>query len=207
MARADNIYSQIVTGMKILLPIAGLGLLSTLFLISNTVDPSGSVPVAPIDLERRAQELGVTRPSFAGVTGRGDEIALRAEIARPERDVPERLVAEHIAGEIDLAEGGGLRLHAIAARLDQQAMSATLDGEVHITTSTGYEIDTERLDMALDALSAESPGRITATGPLGDLSAGRMILREASDSGHAELLFSEGVKLVYRPDIEGGQEK
>ena len=128
MARADNTYSQIVAGMKILLPLAALGLLSTLFLISNTVDPSDSVPIAPIDLEQRAQDLGVTRPSFAGVSGRGDEIILRADAARPERDRPERLVAERVTGEIGLADGAGLRLRATTARLDQTTMTATLEG-------------------------------------------------------------------------------
>ena len=83
MARADNTYSRIVAGMKILLPLVALGLLSTLFLISNTIDPSGPVPTAPIDLEQRAQSLGVTRPSFAGISGRGDEIKMRADVAWP----------------------------------------------------------------------------------------------------------------------------
>lgn len=207
MARADNTYSRIVAGMKVLLPLAALGLLSTLFLISKTVDPSGSVPVSPIDLQQRAQDLGVTRPSFAGVSGRGDAITLRADVARPERDTPERLVAERISGEIGLEDGAGLRLRATTARLDQTTLTATLEGEVHITTTTGYEIDTGRLDMRLDALYAQSPGQITATGPLGDLTAGRMLLHEADESGDAELLFSRGVKLIYRPKIEGEPEQ
>ncbi len=207
MARADNTYSRIVAWMKILLPLAALGLLSSLFLISNTVDPSRSVPITQIDLEQRARDLGVTRPSFAGMSARGDEITLSAETARPDRDTPERLFAEQIAGEIGLADGAGLRLRAATSRLDQTTMTAVLEGRVHITTTTGYEIHTERLDMRLDTLFAESPGAVDATGPIGDLSAGRMILHEASDSGDAELLFSGGVKLIYRPQTEGEQDQ
>jgi len=185
MARADNTYSRVVAGM-----------------ISNTIDPSDPVPTAPIDLEQRAQDLGVTRPSFAGVTGRGDEIALRADAARPERGAPERLMAERVTGEIGLVGGAGVRLRSATARLDQGLMTATLEGTVHISTTTGYEIDTDRLDTRLDALYAESPGPVSATGPLGALDAGRMILREAPGTEDAELLFSGGVKLVYRPNIE-----
>jgi lipopolysaccharide export system protein LptC len=203
MARADNTYSHVVAGMKVLLPLVALGLLSTLFLISQRIDPSAPVPTAPIDLGQRAQDLGVTRPSFAGVTGRGDEIALQADAARPERDAPERLLAERITGEIALVDGAALRLRADTARLDQRTMTATLEGTVHITTTTGYEIETDRLDTRIDALGAESPGPVTATGPLGDLEAGRMVLHEAAESGDAELLFSGGVKLIYRPNIEG----
>jgi lipopolysaccharide export system protein LptC len=207
MARADNTYSRVVAGMKVLLPLVALGLLSTLFLISQRIDPSAPVPTAPIDLEQRAQDLGVTRPSFAGVTGRGDEIVLRADAARPERDSPERLEAERITGEIALADGAGLRLRASGARLDQGTMTAVLEGAVHITTTTGYQIDTDRLETRLDALHAASPGPVTATGPLGDLEAGRMVLHEGAESGDAELLFSGGVKLVYRPNIERGQDQ
>ncbi|WP_377069687.1 LPS export ABC transporter periplasmic protein LptC [Roseovarius ramblicola] len=193
--------------MKILLPLAALGMLSTLFLISNTIDPSAPVPSAPVDLEQRAQDLGVTRPSFAGVSGRGDQITLRAEAARPERDSPHLLIAERVNGEIGLVGGTGVRLRAATARLDQQTMTASLAGGVHITTTTGYQIDTDRLDTRLDALHAESPGPVTATGPLGTLGSGRMILREAPGSDDAELLFSGGVKLIYRPNIEKEQDQ
>src|SRR6056297_1253370 len=127
MARADNTYSRVVAGMKVILPLAALGMLSTLFLISNTIDPSDPVPTAPIDLEQRAQDLGVTRPSFAGVTGRGDEIILHAEAARPERDAPQHLLAERVTGEIGLVGGAGLHLRSAMARLDQRTMTATLE--------------------------------------------------------------------------------
>ena len=207
MARADNTYSRIVAGMKILLPLAALGLLSTLFLISRTIDPSKSVPLAPIDLEQRAQTLGVTRPTFAGLSERGDEIAMRADVAWPERGALHRLLAERVTGEIGLADGGQLRLRSATARVDQTAMTVMLEGAVHINTTTGYEIDTERLDTRLDALYAESPVPVTATGPIGDLDAGRMILRESPASGDAELLFSGGVRLIYRPKIEKDQDR
>jgi lipopolysaccharide export system protein LptC len=193
--------------MKILLPLAALGLLSTLFLISNTIDPSAPVPSAPIDLEQRAQDLGVTRPSFAGVSPRGDEITLRADAARPERDAPKRLVAERISGRIGLRDGAELELRAATARLDQSTMTAMLGGGVHIATTTGYEIDTDRLEMRLDALRAESPGQVVATGPLGNITAGRMILHEADESGDAELLFSGGVRLIYHSNTEGDKDQ
>jgi lipopolysaccharide export system protein LptC len=64
-------------------------------------------------------------------------------------------------------------------------------------------IDTQRLDTDLDALNATTPGGVTATGPLGDLTAGQMVLRNANGNGAAELLFTEGVKLIYQPPNVG----
>lgn len=199
MARADNTYSKVVAGMKVLLPLAALGLLSTLFLISNIVDPSDSVPMSQIDLEQRARDLGATNPSFAGVTGQGDEIRFTADIVRPDPETPERLTAERVAAQFRLQAGTRVDITADTADLERREMTAQLGGDVRMTTSTGYVIETDRLISRLDALYALSPGPITATGPLGDLTAGRMVLQNAPQTGAAELHFSAGVKLVYLP--------
>ena len=203
MARADNTYSRVVAGMKVLLPLIALGLLSTLFLISRTVDPSKSVPVAQADVEKRAQDMGASNPSFAGVTDTGDEILFSAGIARPGRDVDGPITADAVTAQIRLAAGTTVDITARAAEFDQRAMKTQLRGDVQITTSTGYVIDTDRLDMNLDALDATTPDTVTATGPLGDLTAGQMVLRNANGNGAAELLFTEGVKLIYQPPDVG----
>lgn len=207
MARADNTYSRVVAWMKVLLPLFALGLLSTLFLISRTVDPSKSVPVGNIDLEQRAQELGVTNPSFAGVTDKGDEIAFAADLARPEPDRPRQLVADRVMAEMRLAGGTVIVLRAGRGKLDQEAMTAALLDEVHVTTSTGYVLDTERLDARLDVLHAESTGQVTATGPIGTLEAGRMVLRNNAETGSAELFFTGGVMLIYHPRTTGEKDE
>jgi lipopolysaccharide export system protein LptC len=207
MARADNTYSRIVAGMKILLPLAALGLLSTLFLISRTIDPSKSVSLAEIDVERRAQELGVTNPSFAGVTAQGDAVSITADMARPDADNPGQFSADRVRGEIRLSGGTVIDLHAAGARLDQGAMTATLLGGVRISSSTGYEIETERLDTQLNALSAESAGPVRATGPIGSIEAGRMHLHHNSDTDTAEMLFTGGVMLIYVPSKPGDMDQ
>ncbi|MEI4233444.1 hypothetical protein [Roseovarius sp. D22-M7] len=207
MAGADNIHSRVVAGMKVLLPLVALGLLSTLFLISNTVDPSQSVSTSDIDLEKRARELGATNPSFAGVTRQGDEIRFDARIVRPDPDTPKRLTADRVEAQFRLDAGTRVDVTARAAEFDQDALTAQLHGDVRMTTSTGYVIETARLISRLDALHVLSPGTVTATGPLGELTAGRMLLhnaaRDAVGDGAAELLFSAGVKLVYRPKAVG----
>ncbi|EAQ24620.1 MULTISPECIES: LPS export ABC transporter periplasmic protein LptC [unclassified Roseovarius] len=203
MARAQNTYSRIVAWMKIILPLTALGLLSTLFLFSRTVDPTQTVPIDQLDLEQRAQDLGATKPRFAGVTADGDEITFAAEIARPDRKTPDQLIAEDITAQLRLSAGTVIDITSANAEMQQGDMTASLTGRVHITTSTGYEIDTERLNAKLDEVYAETPGRVEATGPLGEVTAGRMLLHNNSESATPELLFTEGVKLIYRPEEAG----
>ena len=203
MARPQNTYSRIVAWIKIILPLSALGLLSTLFLFSRTVDPTLSVPSSQIDLEQRAQDLGATNPRFAGVTQDGDEIHFAAEFARPDRDTPEHLIADGVTAQLRLSAGTVIDITSGQAQMQQGQMTASLMGKVHITTSTGYVITTEQLNSRLDEVYAETPGEVAASGPIGTLTAGRMLLHNNAESEQPELLFTEGVKLIYQPGETG----
>lgn len=203
MARADNTYSRVVAGMKILLPLLALGLLSTLFMFSKSVDPTKSVPIAQIDLEKRAREQGAVNPRFAGVTPEGDEIIFAANMARPDPLDTDLLQAEAVAAQLRLSAGNEIRITSATAEMSQADRTAQLEGQVRLETSGGHVMTTDRLDLWLDELRAETPGRIEANGPLGRIEAGRMVLRHNPVSDMAELLFTEGVKLVYERKQSG----
>jgi lipopolysaccharide export system protein LptC len=203
MAWQDNTYSRFVAWMKIILPMAALATLATLFLISERFDPATTLPIAEIDLQQRAQDQGANNATFAGVTESGDEVVMRTEQARP---VPgeERLIdAEIVEGEMRLKDGTEITMRAQEGLLNQSRYMAELSGDVAFDTSTGYRMRSEFMTARLDTLYAESPGPVTGVAPGGDLSAGRMVLQ--MDSGEAEpyLLFTGGVKLIYRPENTG----
>jgi lipopolysaccharide export system protein LptC len=44
-----------------------------------------------------------------------------------------------------------------------------------------------------------SPGPVQSEGPIGTLAAGQMILSTPQSDGPAQLIFTNGVKLVYVP--------
>ncbi len=199
MASPDNFYSKFVTWMKIILPVAALGLLSTLFLISQRIDPTEPVSVVQIDLEKRAQELGATSPSFAGVTSGGDQVMIQAERARPDLNDREHLIATTVTAQIRLLSGAVIDIESNNAELHQGRLTAMLDGNVHVTTTTGYIIDTEELHTRIDELYAETPGPVSGSGPPGDLNAGKMLLLTDETTGDTHLLFTQGVKLIYHP--------
>ena len=199
MTRGYDLYSQVIAWMKIILPLAALGLLSTLFLISRTVDPTQQPPISQIDLEQRAHEQGATNPSFAGVTSGGDEVMLEALRARPDLSDPEHLIADEVKAEIRLQDGTIVDITSDHADMHQSDFTASLDGNVTVETTTGYLIRTDRLNTRFDVLHAETPGAVEASGPPGDITAGKMLLTSNEESGDAELVFTDGVKLVYTP--------
>ena len=71
-------YSRVVSYLKVALPLAALALLSTLFLISRTINTDPSIPFADFELENRLRGQQVTAPFFTGTTATGQEITIAA---------------------------------------------------------------------------------------------------------------------------------
>ncbi|UXX81987.1 LPS export ABC transporter periplasmic protein LptC [Roseovarius pelagicus] len=199
MRAGDNIHSVVVAWMKIILPLVALGLLSTVFLFSRKVDLDQVIPFSQIDLTQRAHDQGVTNPSFAGVATGGEQVSFKADKVRPDRTKEGLLLAEEVRAELRLNGGAVVNITSDFGESDQIEYSALLDGNVHVTTTTGYDIRTDRINAQFDTLRAETPGPVNGTGPPGTLEAGRMLLTSEEEDGTAHLLFTDGVKLVYIP--------
>ncbi|MEQ9260111.1 MAG: hypothetical protein RIG84_13570 [Roseovarius sp.] len=202
MGWRDNFHSRFVAWMKILLPMAALGMLSTLFLLSEKFDPSETLPYAAIDLQQRAQDQGATEATFAGVTRTGDEVLFQTVKARPSPDDPRQFSAEDVTARFRLPSGTTIDMRSTHAEMNQKESTATLRGDVEFVSSTGYTVNTAEIFARFDNLYAEAPGAISGQAPAGDLTAGRMILQNSAETGEPHLLFTDGVKLLYRPQTE-----
>ena len=55
-------YSRMVTFLKVLLPLAALALLSTLFLISRGINTKATIPFAAHEIEERMRGQQITAP-------------------------------------------------------------------------------------------------------------------------------------------------
>ena len=185
--------------MKIILPLAALGLLSTLFLLSRTHDPSNAIPVSQLDLEKRAQEQGASNPTFAGVTDDGDQITIRAQSAVPDNGDLQKMRASDVDATMQLETGAVIDITSRSAAVNSDAFEAQLSGDVRIVTSTGFDVTTDVLNTRFDRLYADTPGPVGGTGPPGSLQAGRMVLTSDGETGDPHLLFTDGVKLIYQP--------
>lgn len=203
MAWGDNTYSRVVAWLKVLLPLMALAILSTMFLISRSIEPIDQIPFSEGGLRDRAAREQVTAPFFAGVTDRGDAVMVSAESARPDRSGEGRVIVEKLKTRINLTEGTEVNFRAETGRIDEPGDLATLSGEVVVENDAGYRIETEHLSMRLRGIAAETRGTVSGSGPLGEFSAGRMELKATGDNDLVQLVFTNGVKLVYRPKTDG----
>lgn len=198
MAVAADRYSKLVAWLKIILPLIALAMLSTLFLVSRTIDPSQSIPYADVDVEDLARNQRIGSPTYTGKTLDGSAVLFRAEVVRPEAASSTRVLAEKPSARIDLPTGKSVELAAKAGYFDRAQQVASLDGEVLVETSDGYRLATDHAETRLDLTLMRTAGSVTGEGPLGDLKAGQVTLEQVDDGSYV-LRFENGVNLVYRP--------
>ncbi|KIC18110.1 MULTISPECIES: LPS export ABC transporter periplasmic protein LptC [unclassified Leisingera] len=191
-------HSRAVAYLKVLLPLAALVLLSTLFLISRGVNTDAVIPFAQRDIEDRMKGQQVTSPFFSGTTAKGDEIMVTAALARPGGEGAPA-VASDLSAEFRLAEGGKITLASDSGAIHPGQDMARFTGHVTITSADGLIVETEELNTALSGLEASSPGPVRATGVIGELTAGNMQIRAKTEGGPVHMVFKNGVKLLYDP--------
>jgi lipopolysaccharide export system protein LptC len=205
---AGDRHSRVVAATKVLLPLVALGILSTLFLVAKRIDTEAAIPFATVDVRELAREARIGAPRYAGMTADGAAVTITASRALPGDADLSTLRAEQMVAQIDMADGTILGLTAPRGRLDTPAGLAELTGGVVVTLSTGWRAETAALETALDATRVLAETRIDATGPLGDITAGRMELTQPGEAAPSDgtgdhrgpvLLFTQGVRLLYDP--------
>lgn len=203
MARYDNAHSRLVAWLKILLPLAALAILSTIFLFSRTIDPSRAIPFSKVDVRALAREPRITAPDYSGMTSDGTAISATAASARPDPSQPGKATAHLVHATLTTRSGGVAHITAQDGKIDNTAGRMVLTGHVTLVTSDGYTVTSPRMVTQLHETDIVGDGPVDATGPLGHLTAGHMHLTRPQAPNEASagyvLVFKGGVKLIYHP--------
>ncbi|MEQ5869407.1 hypothetical protein J4E08_05775 [Sagittula sp. NFXS13] len=197
MARAGGAYSRVIAWLKILLPLAALALLSTLFLLSDSRDTLENVPFADALNQGDVATPGVSAPYYSGMTDDGELLTMTARRARPLAGGD--IETDMLEARVHLSDGSTLTLIAQMAQVSDSDNALTLGGGVTIQSSQGYVLQTDAMIARTDRVEGETEGHVTGTGPLGTLDAGRMKIVPANENGAVQMHFTDGVKLVYQP--------
>lgn len=195
MKPASNLHSRLVGWSKVLLPLAALALLSTLFLFARASDEVPAIPFA--ELDRLAKEQRITAPRFSGVTNDGSVIAITATAAKPLAD--DALIIENPRLSLDASDGTHLTIQAGSGSVNGVARTAELSGLARLETSSGYLMETQGLtaDLATGQITSRGPLEIQA--PYGQIKAGQVTIVASEDGTGQRMDFTNGVKLLYDP--------
>jgi lipopolysaccharide export system protein LptC len=196
--QADR-YSKTVSWLKVALPLAALGLLSTLFLFSRVVDPTASVPFADTEVRDRLLNRQITGPYFSGTTADGDQIAFVAKTVTTPTGLTGANRAQEVFVTINQVSGTEITVTSDTGLFDLANDRSELSGNVVVTTSQDYVINSQALIARISEVDLKSPRDVTATTPVGDLQAGAMHISTPQPDAPVQLVFTNGVKLLYQP--------
>lgn len=197
MLAGDNLHSQLVGWAKIILPLCALALLSTLFLFARSANEPD---IAALALATEiAREQRVTAPEFSGVTDSGDIIVISAKSAQPDSVRPDTMQISDISMRLDTSDGAFVEVTAVQGEVDGRAQTASFLGLARLETSSGYEMETNGLIAELETGLVTSNGLLEIRAPFGDLTAGKVTFQVATPQAGQQMLFTNGVRLLYQP--------
>ena len=193
----DNLYSAVVGWAKIILPLCALGLLSTLFLFAR--GQNEPVDIAFSEVQAIAREQRLSAPRFSGVTDDGAILSVSARTATPDSSRPDAITIDDIALKMDNPGGSSLEVTATTGEIDGRAQIARLTGLARLQTSSGFEMETNGLTASLKTGIVTSDGLLEIRAPFGELTAGQVTFEVSAEDSGQQMLFTEGVRLLYVP--------
>lgn len=198
--RADNLHSRVIAWLKVILPLAALGIVAALFLTLRQIDPEEALTGAGIDVRGIARDVRIRNPDFSAMTADGTAIRLVAESARPDPARPGLVEAEAVVATLDPADGNRMTVSGDRAIISNAEDALTLSGNATIATASGYRLEGEAFVFGLSRTDLRSDGPVRAQTPFGEITADAMQLtQDAGGAGGHLLVFNGDVKLVYRP--------
>lgn len=194
MLHDDNFHTRLVGFLKITLPLAALGLMSTVFLFARAPTQETTIPYA--EIEEIAREPRLSGAQFGGVADDGSVIALTARTTTPQGNI---VTAQSLAAVINTGTGIRIDIRAGAGIIDNAAQTAQLNGLARLETSNGYEMETSGITTNLATGRITSDGALEVQTPFGSLTAGQLVIETPAGATGQVMLFQNGVRLIYTP--------
>ncbi|SFS19596.1 hypothetical protein [Yoonia litorea] len=191
----DNLYSQFVGWAKIILPLCAIALLSTLFLFARSANDTDEVAMA--EVEQIAREQRLAAPEFSGLTDDGSTVVVSAKSAQPDQNNPDTVMISDIGMRLNTTEGIQIDVTAVSGELDGRARVAQFLGLARIETSNGYQLETNGLIADLGSGVVTSDGLLEVRAPFGEITAGNVRFEVTSEEVGQQMVFTNGVRLLY----------
>lgn len=199
MLTSDHLYSRVISGLKIALPLVAIGSMSSMFLMSKSAPDQSKIPFAQVGLIDKIRDQQLSQPYFSGTTDAGDRITLSASAIKPDLKNPGSLMAENILTSLSDQTGQTITFAGQRGVYHDKAKQIDMTSGVQILTEDGYQLSAATLSMSFEHSSLIADGPIQGTGPHGILEAGRLeVTRENPQAGFL-IVFKNGVKVVYDP--------
>lgn len=186
-------YSRFVVLMRWTLPAAAVVMLLLLLIWPNQNGDVRSLP--PTTMGQRE----MTNLRYSGLNAKNEPMVVTATRAIQVGDMQQAIDLENVKGELQRTGGGWVRLESLKGRYDQQANRVTLTGQVHVTDNDGYDVITEKAEIALNSpAQAWGEAPVTGRGPQGNIKANGFKITDEGKTvmftGRSRLVLPQGTR-------------
>lgn len=192
--------SRVVQALRLILPLAALGLMSSIVLLAEPVDPSRALATAEIDVADRARDPRLSGARFTGVTEGGAALRIDAEVARSVAASTLRFEAQGLTLRLTGGAEGDLAARAEAGQIDHAEGRFGMQGAVRIDQAPDTVLRASALEGLLDRTWLQAEGPVSGLLQGADIAAGHLtVTDDPARPGSLRLVFSQGVRLLYQP--------
>jgi lipopolysaccharide export system protein LptC len=201
---AQITYSKFVGLLKVLLPIAALGILSTLFLLPDNRSAIRGIDKVSEEILELAASSGIGRPRFNGTTPGGASLEMWAKRIRPINEEKTITQATKIRARLEVDKFTGATATAGSGIVNTKTEIMLLSDGFVANTFSGYHFKTSGVTVVVATATATTTGPVFVSGSFGTIEADRASLREieTEDGVNYVVDFNGSVKLIYAPSSD-----
>lgn len=180
--------------LRRVLPILGALLTAGFIGVSYVRSLFAQIEIGPLHLEGDA--LVLQAPKIAGVNKHQRAYEVVAETARQSISKSKKVELSKIEAKMQLVADGWANVTADHGLLDGESERVTLKGNIHVTSSHGYDMRLEELKIDTKAGTMTSDHPVTATQGDNKISADRLDVMDSGEvirfSGHVNAELKAG---------------
>ncbi|MCB1784468.1 MAG: LPS export ABC transporter periplasmic protein LptC [Alphaproteobacteria bacterium] len=199
-------YSKFVRLMRLILPMAALGIVATLFLWNAMEKENFAPPPAPEPKEQITQQKiarnELLNPEFESLDKKNQPYKITADKAIQGEKNKNLIMLENPIGTLTMQDGVQVRVTSQTGAYRQDTQRFFLEGNVWLTHDADYSLQSEQAHIDLKDNYAWSDEKVSGKGP--DMEIDAKGLRANGKTG--KIVFTGPVKLVLEGDQLKGLE-
>ncbi|MES1990327.1 MAG: LPS export ABC transporter periplasmic protein LptC [Pseudomonadota bacterium] len=187
-------HSSFVSVMKVALPLIAVALFTTVLFYSGLFEDRDSLEITTKEITVFNSDLRMVSPRITGLDRAGEPYLVTADTATQDKDAPTHVTLDNVEADLKLKDDDSwISLKSANGRLNTEAQHLTLQQNIDVYMSSGYEFHgTEgTIDFKKGTFTSDRP--VEGHGPAGTLSADSMV----ADNEEQMLTFRGRVKTKF----------
>ena len=193
-ARRQRVFAVVMMG---LLAMSSAGLVGVFAYSSGMFTPERKPMPAAQQVEVSRKAVRMTAPKVTGFDRKAQAYQINAETARQDDDEPHIVRMEGVTADLKLKKSGDvIRVTADHGVYDNDAETLELDGNIVVTSASGYTANLERASVWMKEGRLASDRPVTVTAPKGSIVANGLEMWNDGDN----VRFLNRARMVFKGD-------